>query len=108
MESRGGRRARTLIPEYYNYDEVEKFEQSALGIHEKMEGLHDDYYISAIIAVHDLNGVRLPERIKAGQGDDQRRQPGAGREDDRERQEDRGVSRRENDAAVKKSIAGSR
>ena len=31
-----------------------------------MEGLHDDYYISALIAVHDLNGVRLPERIKAG------------------------------------------
>jgi len=44
----------------------EKFEESALGIHEKMEGLHDDYYISALIAVHDLDGVRLPERIKAG------------------------------------------
>ena len=55
-----------FIPEYYNYDEVEKFEESALGIHEKMEGLHDDYYISALIAVHDLNGIRLPERIKAG------------------------------------------
>jgi creatinine amidohydrolase/Fe(II)-dependent formamide hydrolase-like protein len=55
-----------FIPEYYNYDEVEKFEESALGVHEKLEGLHDDYYISAIIAVHDLNGVRLPERIKAG------------------------------------------
>jgi len=54
------------IPEYYNYDEVEKFEESALGVHEKMEGLHDDYYISALIALHDLNGVRLPERIKAG------------------------------------------
>jgi creatinine amidohydrolase len=55
-----------FIPEYYNYDEVEKFEESALGVHEKMEGLHDDYYISALIAVHDLNAVRLPERIKAG------------------------------------------
>ena len=55
-----------FIPEYYNYDEVEKFEQSALGIHEKMEGLHDDYYISSLIMVHDVNGVRLPERIKAG------------------------------------------
>jgi creatinine amidohydrolase len=31
-----------------------------------MEGLHDDYYISSIIMVHDVNGVRLPERIKAG------------------------------------------
>jgi creatinine amidohydrolase len=54
------------IPEYYNYGEVEEFEKSALGIHEKMEGLHDDYYISAIIAVHDPNGVRMPERVKAG------------------------------------------
>lgn len=55
-----------FIAEYYNYDEVEKFEASALGIHEKMEGLHDDYYISSLIMVHDVNGVRLPERIKAG------------------------------------------
>jgi creatinine amidohydrolase len=53
------------IAEYYNYDEVEKFEQTALGIHETMEGLHDDYYISSLIMVHDVNGVRLPERVKA-------------------------------------------
>ena len=58
--------ARALcIQEYYNYGEVETFEQESLGIHEKLEGLHDDYYISAIIAVHDPNGVRMPERIKA-------------------------------------------
>lgn len=55
-----------FIPEYYNYDEVEKFEQDALGIHEKLEGLHDDYYITALIAVHDPNGIRMPERVKAG------------------------------------------
>jgi creatinine amidohydrolase/Fe(II)-dependent formamide hydrolase-like protein len=54
------------IAEYYNYADVEKFEQDVLGVHEKMEGLHDDYYISSIIMVHDVNGVRLPERIKAG------------------------------------------
>jgi creatinine amidohydrolase len=54
------------IPEYYNYGEVEEFEKTTLGIHEQMEGLHDDYYISAIIAVHDPNGVRMPERMKAG------------------------------------------
>jgi creatinine amidohydrolase/Fe(II)-dependent formamide hydrolase-like protein len=54
------------ITEYYNYGEVEEFEKTALGIHEQMEGLHDDYYISAIIAVHDPNGVRMPERVKAG------------------------------------------
>jgi creatinine amidohydrolase len=63
----GGADARAYsIPEYYNYGEVEQFEQSALGVHEKMEGLHDDYYISAIIAVQDPNGVRMPERMKAG------------------------------------------
>ena len=54
------------ITEYYNYAEVEEFEKTTLGIHEQMEGLHDDYYISAIIAVHDPNGVRMPERVKAG------------------------------------------
>ncbi len=55
-----------FVPEYYNYAEVEKFEQDVLWIHETLEGLHDDYYISAIIAVHDLNGIRAPERRKAG------------------------------------------
>jgi creatinine amidohydrolase len=55
-----------FVPEYYNYDEVEHFEQDVLGVHEKLEGLHDDYYISAIIAVHDPNGIRAPERAKAG------------------------------------------
>jgi creatinine amidohydrolase/Fe(II)-dependent formamide hydrolase-like protein len=54
------------IAEYYNYDEVEKFEQDALGIHEKLEGLHDDYYITALIAVHDPNGIRMTERVTAG------------------------------------------
>jgi creatinine amidohydrolase len=54
-----------FIAEYYNYGEVEKFAADVLGIHEKLEGLHDDYYISAIIAVNGLDGIRLPERIKA-------------------------------------------
>ena len=54
------------IPEYYNYAEVEKFEEDVLGIHEKLEGYHDDYYISSIIATVDTNGVRMPERRKAG------------------------------------------
>ena len=46
---------------------LEKYENEALGIHEKKEGLHDDYYISSMIMTVDLNGVRLPERIKAKQ-----------------------------------------
>ena len=31
-----------------------------------MEGYHDDYYISSIIATVDTNGIRMPERVKAG------------------------------------------
>lgn len=55
-----------FIPEYYNYADVEAFEERELGIHEKMEGLHDDYYISAIIATVSTDAIRMPERIKAG------------------------------------------
>jgi creatinine amidohydrolase len=55
-----------FIPEFYNYADVEKFEEDALGIHEKMEGYHDDYYISSIIATVDTDGIRMPERVKAG------------------------------------------
>ncbi|MEZ5418335.1 MAG: creatininase family protein [Vicinamibacterales bacterium] len=55
-----------FIPEYYNYADVEEFEKTELGIHEQMEGLHDDYYISAIIATVTTDGIRMPERVKAG------------------------------------------
>ncbi len=54
------------VPEFYNYADVEKFEEDVLGIHEKLEGYHDDYYISSIIATVDTNGIRMPERVKAG------------------------------------------
>ena len=54
------------VADFYDYAAVEKFEQDVLGIHEKLEGFHDDYYISSIIMTVDLNGVRLPERRKAG------------------------------------------
>jgi creatinine amidohydrolase len=55
-----------FIPEYYNYADVEEFEKTALGIHEKLEGYHDDYYITAIIATVDTDAIRMPERMKAG------------------------------------------
>jgi creatinine amidohydrolase len=44
---------------------VAKYEEEELGIHEKQEGLHDDYYISSMIMMVDPNGVRYPERVKA-------------------------------------------
>lgn len=53
------------VADFYDYASVEKFEQDVLGVHEKLEGYHDDYYISSIIMTVDQNGVRLPERIKA-------------------------------------------
>lgn len=55
-----------FIPEYYNYGDVELFIQEQLGIRETMEGLHDNYYISSIIATVDTDGIRMPERVKAG------------------------------------------
>lgn len=59
-----GVRAMYVAP-YYNYDAVEKFEHDVLGVHEKSEGYHDDYYTAAISVAIDPNGVRLPERQKA-------------------------------------------
>jgi creatinine amidohydrolase len=53
------------VAAYYDYDEVEKFEHDVLGVHEKSEGYHDDYYVAAISVAIDPNGARLPERIKA-------------------------------------------
>jgi len=55
-----------FIPEYYNYGDVEVFEQEKLGIHEKLEGYHDDYYITAIIATVSTDAIRMSERRKAG------------------------------------------
>jgi creatinine amidohydrolase/Fe(II)-dependent formamide hydrolase-like protein len=54
------------IPEYYNYADVEKFEAEVLGIHEKLEGYHDDYYITAIISTVSTDAIRMKERQKAG------------------------------------------
>lgn len=55
-----------FVPEFYNYAEVERFEEEQLGIHEKLEGFHDDYYISSIIATVDTDAIRMRERRKAG------------------------------------------
>src|SRR5215204_3734311 len=55
-----------FIPEYYNYADVEKFEEEKLGIHEKLEGYHDDYYITAIISTVSTDAIRMKERKKAG------------------------------------------
>ncbi len=56
------------IPEFYNYDDVLVFQRDVLGIDEdpRLEGLHDDYYITSIIMNDDPEYVRLEQRIEAG------------------------------------------
>ncbi len=54
------------IPEYYNYGDVEAYQREVLGVDEdpRLEGLHDDYYISTIIMLDDPEYVRLEQRIQ--------------------------------------------
>lgn len=56
------------IPEYYNYGDVLTFQKDVLGIDEdpRLEGLHDDYYITSIIANDDPRHVRFDQRVAAG------------------------------------------
>ena len=56
------------IPEYYNYGDVLIYQRDVLGIDEdpRLEGLHDDYYITSIIMNDNPRHVRLKERIDAG------------------------------------------
>ena len=55
------------IPEYYNYGDVLAYQRDVLGIDEdpRLEGLHDDYYITSIIMNDDPRHVRLEQRIAA-------------------------------------------
>lgn len=56
------------VPEYYNYADVLAYQRDVLGIDEdpRLEGLHDDYYITSIIMNDDPEHVRLQQRIEAG------------------------------------------
>ena len=55
------------IPEYYNYSDVLKYQKEVLGIDEdpRLEGLHDDYYITSMIMNDNPQHVRLEQRIAA-------------------------------------------
>ena len=55
------------IPEYYNYGDVEAYQRDVLGVDEdpRLEGLHDDYYITTIIMNDDPEYVRLDQRVRA-------------------------------------------
>jgi creatinine amidohydrolase len=54
------------VPEYYNYNAVEKFEHDVLGVTEKREGFHDDYYTASISVAIDPVEARMQERVAAG------------------------------------------
>jgi len=55
------------IPEFYNYGDVLIYQRDVLGIDEdpRLDGLHDDYYITSIIMNDDPRHVRLEQRIRA-------------------------------------------
>ena len=53
------------IAAYYDYADVQKYETDVLGIHEKGQGYHDDYYSSTIVMTQSLDNARIPERVKA-------------------------------------------
>ena len=65
---RGGSTEIYHIAEFYNYDDVFAYHRDVLGVDEnpRLEGLHDDYYITSIITNDDPRHVRLEQRIKAG------------------------------------------
>lgn len=56
------------IPEYYNYGDVLTYQREVLGIDEdpRLEGLHDDYYITTIIMNDNPEFVRFEQRVEAG------------------------------------------
>ena len=55
------------IPEFYNYGDVLIYQRDVLGIDEdpRLDGLHDDYYITSIIMNDDPRHVRLEQRLRA-------------------------------------------
>ena len=52
------------LPEYYNYDLVAKWVEQQ-GIRETLEGLHDDYAMTAMMMSIDPESVRTRQRIEA-------------------------------------------
>jgi creatinine amidohydrolase len=55
-----------FVPEYYQYPALQEWAEKNLGIKQVDEGLHDDYPISAIMALVDPNSIRLKQRAAKG------------------------------------------
>lgn len=55
------------IPEFYNYDEVLEYMENDLGVrHTTDDGLHDNFYITAIQMTVDPDAIRYDQRVEAG------------------------------------------
>lgn len=55
------------IPEFYDYDRVVKYMEEELKVVEPQDdGLHDSYWITALMMVVDPSSVRYDERVRAG------------------------------------------
>ncbi len=55
-----------FVPEYYRYPELHEWMRTEMGITQVDEGLHDDYAISAMMALVDPLSLRLPQRLEKG------------------------------------------
>jgi creatinine amidohydrolase len=55
-----------FIPEYYQYPALQEWAEQNLGIKQVDEGLHDDYPISAMMALVDPDSIRLKQRAAKG------------------------------------------
>jgi len=54
------------IAEYYQYAALHEWIEKAMGIRQVDEGIHDDYAISAMMALVDPLSIRLPQRAAKG------------------------------------------
>jgi creatinine amidohydrolase/Fe(II)-dependent formamide hydrolase-like protein len=56
-----------FIPEFYRYEEVERYMEEDLGFAQPVdEGLHDNLYITSLMMAVDPVSVRYEERVRAG------------------------------------------
>ncbi len=64
---KGGKAVARYIPEFYQYDKMVAYMNKELGVVEpKDDGLHDSYWIAALMMVVDPASVRYDQRVAAG------------------------------------------
>jgi creatinine amidohydrolase/Fe(II)-dependent formamide hydrolase-like protein len=55
-----------FIAEYYQYAALQEWVETSLGVKQVDEGLHDDYAISATMALVNPDSIRWRQRVDAG------------------------------------------